>query len=86
MVADGLNPHLLRAATWRRPNGLENRRAKTDLGLPAGDDVDTLAAILVRLAHSLVVIPDGPPDLTRPEQLQTFARTTILPPNVVAAN
>lgn len=55
------------------------RRGRTDLGLPAGDDVDTLAAILVRLVHSLVVIPDGPPDLTSPEQLRTFARTMILP-------
>jgi AcrR family transcriptional regulator len=55
------------------------RRARTDLGLPAGDDVDTLAAILVRLVHSLVVIPDGPPDLTSSEQLRTFAQTMILP-------
>ncbi|MFI5783894.1 TetR/AcrR family transcriptional regulator [Nocardia sp. NPDC051570] len=55
------------------------RRARTELGLPDPPDVDGLAAILVRLVHSLVLIPDGPPDLETREQLREFARLHILP-------
>lgn len=57
----------------------QTRRARTELGLPDHPDVDGLAAILVRLVHSLVLIPAGPPDLETRDQLREFARLHILP-------
>ncbi|MET9490655.1 TetR family transcriptional regulator [Nocardia sp. NPDC006630] len=55
------------------------RRARTELGLREHADVEGLAAILVRLVHSLVLIPAGPPNLETREQLRGFARLHILP-------
>jgi AcrR family transcriptional regulator len=55
------------------------RRAWSDRGLPDDANAEPIAAILVRLVHSLILTPDAPPDLHSTEQLRTFALSYIRP-------
>lgn len=53
--------------------------ARAALGLPEHREAGTLAAVLVRLVHSLVLTPSGPPDLTDADALRAFAGSYIQP-------
>lgn len=55
------------------------RRLRAWVGHPDTDDVDDLAATFARLAQSLVLTPDGPPDLTTPAAMATYARRIVVP-------
>lgn len=49
------------------------------LGLPDSPPVEAVAATLVRLVHSLVLTPSGPPELTTDAQFRAYAETVICP-------
>lgn len=49
------------------------------VGNPATEDLDDLAAMLTRLAQSLVLTRDAPPHLDTREQMDQFARRVIVP-------
>jgi AcrR family transcriptional regulator len=47
--------------------------------LPVHADPETVAAVIVRLEHSLVLTPDAPPILRTNPELWAFARTYVAP-------
>lgn len=53
------------------------RQCHRETGLPPRGDVDTVAAILVRLIQSLVVMPDAPPVLADAAEIRAFADTYV---------
>lgn len=52
-------------------------QARSELGLPAIPNAESMAAIMVRLVQSLVLTPDAPPSLESPEQLRAFAADLV---------
>jgi AcrR family transcriptional regulator len=52
-------------------------RAWSAAGSPPESDPEPVAAIIVRLAHSLVVIPDAPPRLGADRALRDFSRAHV---------
>ncbi|UVS79782.1 TetR/AcrR family transcriptional regulator [Actinokineospora sp. UTMC 2448] len=52
---------------------------RTALGLPDTPPAEVVAATIVRLVHSLVLTPDGPPRLPDDRSLREFAATVICP-------
>lgn len=55
------------------------QRAWSELGLDDDGRAESVAAILVRLVHSLVLTPDAPPELGSIETLHAFALEHIQP-------
>lgn len=55
------------------------RETQRAYGLPAAGTDEARTAILARLVHSLVLIPDAPPVLRTSEELRTFATAHVLP-------
>ncbi|TFV61425.1 TetR/AcrR family transcriptional regulator [Mycobacterium sp. PS03-16] len=49
----------------------------SDIGHRSEADAEVIAAILVRLSQSLVVMPDAPPVLSTPAQMRDFADTYV---------
>lgn len=54
-------------------------RQAADTALPGADDVDARAEVLVRLVHSLVLTPHAVTRLDTREELESFARTFLVP-------
>lgn len=46
---------------------------------PPDDDLLTLGATFARLAQSLVLTPDGPPDLDSPTAMRSYAERVVVP-------
>jgi AcrR family transcriptional regulator len=55
------------------------RETQQAYDIPAADTDDARTAIVARLVHSLVLIPDAPPALRTPEELRAFATEHVLP-------
>jgi AcrR family transcriptional regulator len=53
--------------------------AKAGYGVPPSASDPATAALLVRLLHSLVLIPDAPPRLRTTTELRQFAREQLVP-------
>ncbi|WP_109507133.1 TetR/AcrR family transcriptional regulator [Nocardioides speluncae] len=56
-----------------------HRETQQAYGIPHADTDDTKTAILARLIHSLVLMPDAPPVLRTPEELRAFAAVHVVP-------
>ncbi|MFZ2176484.1 MAG: TetR family transcriptional regulator [Rhodococcus sp. (in: high G+C Gram-positive bacteria)] len=60
--------------------GSRIRRIREHAGVDAPEpEVSAVAVVITRLTQSLLLTPDGPPELGTREQMESFARTVLVP-------